>query len=246
MRCSSLFAALALAVAAPLAQAADAEQAIRKTLNTLQPDLKVESVSASPLKGLHQVQLEGGRVLYSGPLDGLRNVETSETRKHLFAAPAARPRQRRAPQRWLKLRKVSRNNLRALDVDVPLGVLCAVTGISGSGKSSLAAQALVTLVRRALGRHGADDPADEEEEEEGEEGEEGDVAAEAAFFVDVDSGVEGGVIGDVGVSPKRDTIAPSAMRRNGACIAAGRIRYSQLRRLAARGAENAVPDSCSA
>ena len=64
MRFSSLFAALALAVAAPLAQAADAEQAIRKTLNTLQPDLKVESVSASPLKGLHQVQLEGGRVLY--------------------------------------------------------------------------------------------------------------------------------------------------------------------------------------
>ncbi|KHL69836.1 MULTISPECIES: DsbC family protein [Pseudomonas] len=64
MRCSSLFAALALTVAAPLAQAADAEQAIRKTLNTLQPDLKVESVSASPLKGLHQVQLEGGRVLY--------------------------------------------------------------------------------------------------------------------------------------------------------------------------------------
>jgi thiol:disulfide interchange protein DsbC len=64
MRFSSLFAALALAVAAPLAQAADAEQAIRKTLNTLQPDLKIESVSASPLKGLHQVQLEGGRVLY--------------------------------------------------------------------------------------------------------------------------------------------------------------------------------------
>ena len=64
MRFSSLFAALALAVAAPLAQAADAEQAIRKTLNTLQSDLKIESVSASPLKGLHQVQLEGGRVLY--------------------------------------------------------------------------------------------------------------------------------------------------------------------------------------
>jgi thiol:disulfide interchange protein DsbC len=64
MRFSSLFAALALAVAAPLAQAADAEQAIRKTLNTLQPDLKVESVANSPLPGLYQVQLEGGRVLY--------------------------------------------------------------------------------------------------------------------------------------------------------------------------------------
>lgn len=64
MRFSPLFAALALAFAAPLVQAADAEQAIRKTLSTLQSDLKVESVAESPLKGLYQVQLEGGRVLY--------------------------------------------------------------------------------------------------------------------------------------------------------------------------------------
>lgn len=63
MRFSPLLAALALAVAAPLAHA-DAEQAIRKTLNTLQSDLKVESVGESPVKGLYQVQLEGGRVLY--------------------------------------------------------------------------------------------------------------------------------------------------------------------------------------
>lgn len=63
MRISPLFAALALAIA-PLAQASDAEQAIRKTLNSLQADLKIESVAESPLKGLYQVQLEGGRVLY--------------------------------------------------------------------------------------------------------------------------------------------------------------------------------------
>lgn len=63
MRFSPLLAALALAVVAPLAHA-DAEQAIRKTLNTLQSDLKVESVGESPVKGLYQVQLEGGRVLY--------------------------------------------------------------------------------------------------------------------------------------------------------------------------------------
>src|SRR5690606_12042681 len=63
MRFSPLLAALALVVAAPLAHA-DAEQAIRKTLNTLQSDLKVESVGESPVKGLYQVQLEGGRVLY--------------------------------------------------------------------------------------------------------------------------------------------------------------------------------------
>lgn len=63
MRFSPLLAALVLAVVAPLAHA-DAEQAIRKTLNTLQSDLKVESVGESPVKGLYQVQLEGGRVLY--------------------------------------------------------------------------------------------------------------------------------------------------------------------------------------
>ena len=63
MRISPLIAALALAVA-PLVQATDAEQAIRKTLSTLQSDLKVESISQSPLNGLYQVQLEGGRVLY--------------------------------------------------------------------------------------------------------------------------------------------------------------------------------------
>lgn len=63
MRSFPLIAALALAVA-PLAQASDAEQAIRKTLSVLQSDLKVESVTESPLKGLYQVQLQGGRVLY--------------------------------------------------------------------------------------------------------------------------------------------------------------------------------------
>src|SRR5690606_41172873 len=57
MRFSPLLAALALVVAAPLAHA-DAEQAIRKTLNTLQSDLKVESVGESPVKGLYQVQLD--------------------------------------------------------------------------------------------------------------------------------------------------------------------------------------------
>jgi excinuclease ABC subunit A len=50
------------------------------------------------------------------------------------------------------LRAVSRNNLHRLDCDIPLGVLTTVTGVSGSGKSSLVSQALVELVTAALGQ----------------------------------------------------------------------------------------------
>jgi excinuclease ABC subunit A len=81
----------------------------------------------------------GGSVLYSGPVAGLAEIDESVTRPFLFGAsgdgsgrPAARE-----PKRWLGLRAVSRHNIRNLDVDIPLGVLTAVTGVSGSGKSSL-------------------------------------------------------------------------------------------------------------
>jgi len=93
----------------------------------------------------------GGEVLYSGPLEGLRAVRSSETARHLFAPAAASPRPLREPSGWLKLRDVTRNNLKGLDCDLPLGVRLAVTGISGSGKSSLISQALVELVADALG-----------------------------------------------------------------------------------------------
>ena len=81
----------------------------------------------------------GGCVLYSGPVGGLADVEESVTRPFLFASLADAPPRRAArdPQRWLELRAVSRHNIQNLDVDIPLGVLTAVTGVSGSGKSSL-------------------------------------------------------------------------------------------------------------
>jgi excinuclease ABC subunit A len=81
----------------------------------------------------------GGCVLYSGPVGGLAEVEESVTRPFLFPSPgdAAVARSAREPHDWLRLRAVSRHNIQNLDVDVPLGVLTAVTGVSGSGKSSL-------------------------------------------------------------------------------------------------------------
>jgi excinuclease ABC subunit A len=93
----------------------------------------------------------GGEVLYSGPLDGLRSIESSRTARYLFAQPRARARAPRSPLGWLKLRGISRNSLRKVDAAIPLGVFTAVTGVSGSGKSSLVSQALVDLVSAHLG-----------------------------------------------------------------------------------------------
>ncbi|TGE17350.1 excinuclease ABC subunit UvrA [Hymenobacter elongatus] len=100
---------------------------------------------------------QGGEVLYSGPPAGLSGIEASQTRRYLFTAAAEGsgdqvPRLPRAPSGWLRLRGVSRNNLWLLDVDFPLGVFTTVTGVSGSGKSSLVSQVLVELVAGHLGQ----------------------------------------------------------------------------------------------
>ncbi len=66
MRVTRIFAAAAFALASTFAVADPAaEQAIRKTLDTLQLEVPIESVAASPLNGLYEVKLKGGRVLYA-------------------------------------------------------------------------------------------------------------------------------------------------------------------------------------
>lgn len=94
---------------------------------------------------------KGGRILYSGPPDGLRKVPESQTRRYLFIESRAPKRKPRQPRGWLKLAGVTRNNLHGVDVAFPLGAFTTVTGVSGSGKSSLVSQALVELVATQLG-----------------------------------------------------------------------------------------------
>ncbi|WDG40273.1 excinuclease ABC subunit UvrA [Pseudomonas synxantha] len=104
-------------------------------------------IDVGPAAGEH-----GGQVLYSGPPAGLAQVEASQTREYLFAEQRPSNPLRREPSAWLKLEGVTRNNLNGLKVDFPLGCFTAVTGISGSGKSSLVSQALLELVGQGLGR----------------------------------------------------------------------------------------------
>jgi excinuclease ABC subunit A len=93
----------------------------------------------------------GGSVLYSGPPEGLRTVTDSKTAQYLFADRDLPARARRTPANWLELRDVTLNNLHKLSVDFPIGLFTSITGVSGSGKSSLVSQALVELVAAALG-----------------------------------------------------------------------------------------------
>ncbi|MBF8753928.1 excinuclease ABC subunit UvrA [Pseudomonas guariconensis] len=102
----------------------------------------------------------GGRVLYSGPPAGLRQVAESHTGRYLFDQLPAPGSRARTPAGWLELNAIRRHNLHGVDVRVPLGVLTAVTGISGSGKSSLIAQALPELMLLHLGHEPEEEDSD--------------------------------------------------------------------------------------
>ncbi|GAA0479622.1 excinuclease ABC subunit UvrA [Streptomyces sp. NPDC046215] len=109
-------------------------------------------VEVGPRAGEH-----GGRVLYSGPPAGLADVAESATRRFVFPdGTAPPPRTPRAPSGTLRLRGVTRHNLRDLDADFPLGVFTAVTGVSGSGKSTLVGQVLADTVAAHLDGQGGD------------------------------------------------------------------------------------------
>ena len=105
-------------------------------------------VDIGPGAGSH-----GGEVIAAGTAEEIMKIPESVTGQYLsgkLRIPV--PRSRRKPQDWLTIKGAAENNLKDIDVKIPLGVLTVVTGVSGSGKSSLVNEILYKHLARDLNR----------------------------------------------------------------------------------------------
>ncbi len=111
-------------------------------------------IDIGPRAGEH-----GGELIHSGPLDELLASDRSITGAYLrgdMSIPVPR-RRRKGSGEWLTVKGARENNLRGIDVAFPLGRFVAVTGVSGSGKSSLVSQILYPALAQVI--WGAREPA---------------------------------------------------------------------------------------
>jgi excinuclease ABC subunit A len=112
-------------------------------------------VDIGPGAGVH-----GGEVVAQGQLEDIMRAERSLTGQYMSGKRGiVVPKERQAPdpQRMLRLRGASGNNLHDVDLDIPAGLFVAVTGVSGSGKSTLINDTLYRIVATEL--NGASDKA---------------------------------------------------------------------------------------
>ena len=105
-------------------------------------------VDVGPGAGSH-----GGQIVASGTVEEIMNTPESITGQYLSGAKKIPvPETRRKPTGWLTVRGAEENNLKKIDVKFPLGVFTCVTGVSGSGKSSLVNEILYKHLARDLNR----------------------------------------------------------------------------------------------
>lgn len=105
-------------------------------------------VDIGPGAGSH-----GGEVIACGTAEEIMKVPESITGQYLSGAlKIPVPKERRKPAGWLKVVGAAENNLKDIDVEFPLGVMTCVTGVSGSGKSSLVNEILYKRLARDLNR----------------------------------------------------------------------------------------------
>ncbi|HAR96448.1 MAG TPA: excinuclease ABC subunit UvrA [Deltaproteobacteria bacterium] len=95
----------------------------------------------------------GGHLVFAGTPEALRGEGSSVTGQYLSKKrEITPPEERRSPKGFLRLKGVKAHNLKNIDVDLPLGVFTCITGVSGSGKSSLVIDTLYPLLKQKLYR----------------------------------------------------------------------------------------------
>lgn len=95
----------------------------------------------------------GGEVVYSGPPAGIGDAERSITGQYIsgkLSVPVPKKRRRTYKTKQITVEGAAENNLRSVDVSFPIGVFTAVTGVSGSGKSSLVNSVLYQVLANKL------------------------------------------------------------------------------------------------
>ena len=96
---------------------------------------------------------KGGKIVATGTAEEIMQVKESITGQYLSGKLKIEvPKERRQPKGWLKVKGARENNLKNVDIDVPLGVMTIVTGVSGSGKSSFVNEILYKHLARDLNR----------------------------------------------------------------------------------------------
>ncbi|HKL41451.1 MAG TPA: excinuclease ABC subunit UvrA [Clostridia bacterium] len=107
-------------------------------------------IDMGPKAGEH-----GGEIIAMGSPEEIINNEKSITGKYLSGSLSVEMPEERRPidsERMLSLKGATQNNLRSVDIDIPLGLFTCVTGVSGSGKSSLINQTLYKIIAKEVGR----------------------------------------------------------------------------------------------
>ncbi len=104
-------------------------------------------IDMGPGAGVH-----GGHITAQGTAAEIMANKNSLTGRYLSKDLQIEvPKSRRAPINFIKLRGAKENNLKDVTVDLPLGVLCGITGVSGSGKSTLMNQTVMPLLKKKFG-----------------------------------------------------------------------------------------------
>jgi len=113
-------------------------------------------IDMGPAAGIH-----GGQVTAYGTAQELKDNPNSLTGQYLSGKLSIKtPEKRRKATKWLTLSHATANNLKDLTVEFPLGVMCGVSGVSGSGKSSLIFQELIPALEREMNRKRDQDDID--------------------------------------------------------------------------------------